>query len=173
MRYRIPLPLFLFATVLTLFLISGCSLYVNIPEQSGDVARNDPNLKAVGKAQEAALHHLYQQRSFTQPVQIMLPEGTTPETYQAMMAQIGELATYNLDAARDDMPTLEVKRVLIRHPFAEIDVSRPAFANEPLGPTELVTVYMKWGPFTQWRIERVRVWQMTPSTPRNLSSPNP
>ncbi len=155
---------------LLMTLLGGCSLYVNIPRQAGDVARHDPNMVAVGEAEEVALRYLMNDRPMKQPVQIVLPAETSPETYQAMMPQIGELATYNLDGEREDMPTLKVERVLIRHPLAELDVMRPAFIDEPLGPTEMVTVYMKWKPFSGWRVERLRVWRLNAGQGRATQS---
>ncbi|MFP4144616.1 MAG: hypothetical protein ACOCTI_02770 [Phycisphaeraceae bacterium] len=73
----------------------GCGTtptYVNIPSQRGDVAGNNPNSSAARKAETAALEAVLAQRAEPGQVAIVLPEGTDLETYQRVIADLGDRA---------------------------------------------------------------------------------
>lgn len=137
-----------------LCLIGGCARYVNIPAQPGDIARHDPNLTKVGEVMKEAVAAAARERPIRGDFLVVLPEGTADATYQQVIRDLpGAQAA---SEPNQKLPTLTVKRVLLRGPDAEIDVVRQA------DTTQLITVYLHKYAFGPWRVQRVRPWSVDP-----------
>lgn len=82
------------ATVL-MAALAGCSTYVNIPPQTGDMAGNNPNVDGVVEVQTVALRAMVERTLITGPFKLILPAGTTAETYAAIDKELGGKAVYD------------------------------------------------------------------------------
>lgn len=140
--------------------LAACSPYVNIPGQRGDtLATHNPNSKYIQEAIIAGLKAVITYRPVDGNYQIILPDGTDPATYAALLPQLGDQAMWSSDGVRQDIPVYEVKGIRIRGADGEIDIARPA-AGLPEGRTEqLVTVDLKYYVPGGWGHTRLRVWK--------------
>lgn len=138
----------------------ACTPYVNIPGQRGDtLATHNPNSKNIQQAVIAALKAVITYRQVNGNYQVILPQGTDPATYAALLPQLGDQAMWSSDGVRQDVPVYEVKGIRIRGADGEIDIARPA-AGLPEGRTlQLVTVDLKYYVPGGWGHTRLRVWK--------------
>ena len=136
----------------------GCSRpYVNIPSQRGDLAAHDPNANNVRNAAVTALRAVMLDRPIEGPVLIKLPAGTSSLTYAAVAPQVSEYALTPQDdgAAAAGLPTLEVRQIRIRGWDGEVDIIRPTYD----GGEQLITVTIKYAPFSGWTASYIRTWR--------------
>ena len=144
----------------------GCTSYSNIPAQAGDVARNDPNDVAVQEVQIASLAAVATDANMTHPFEVLLPQGSTVATYRNVVPKVSNSATSasmetGTTQPASTLPVLEVRRLRIRGWVAQVDIIRPFAASQPDGLKQLVTVDLKWSPFSEWHVEGVRVWRIS------------
>ena len=180
MMTRRYLPAWLLA--LLCLTLTSCSTYVNIPAQTGDVAQNNPNVTDVVTVQAVALRAVYDDRPPPGKFQVVLPTGSTPQTYQRVIAALGDQATWTHPGTKTDidvtdgdkqptdadaraalqkLPTLAVRQVLIRGWYATVDIARPVNLAQPESPAELVTANLRWFFFDGWYVQGpVRVWRI-------------
>src|SRR5690606_37810923 len=82
-------PAVLSLLVLTLAFITGCgSPYVNIPRQPSDVAGHNPNDGSVWRIAVAAMTRILDMRTEGGAYTLKLPEGTTQENYDWVIARL-------------------------------------------------------------------------------------
>jgi hypothetical protein len=147
-----------FALSLTL-LATGCATYVNIPPHPGDVAVHNPNEENVQNVMVAAARAALAERSIDGPFQVVLPPGTLPTTYDAVLPRIHSKATWSPDGPREGQATVEIRELRIRGSSAEVDVIRPWDPKEPAGYQQLLTVELSWDPAAKWQADRVVGWR--------------
>jgi hypothetical protein len=150
--------------------LGGCATYVNIPPQVGDVAQHDPNLETVLKVELQALRALEEDRPPAKTYRVVLPPGTSTQSYDAIVPQVSTLAIWTGAVAAtqpasggggtEDGGTVEIRQVRIRGGFAQADIVRPADAAQPNGPQQLATVSLKWDMIVGWHVNRVRIWRI-------------
>ncbi|MCX5659526.1 MAG: hypothetical protein NTW19_07355 [Planctomycetota bacterium] len=170
--------------------LGGCATYVNIPAIGGDgVAAHDTNWNYVADAMAAATNAVVADHPINKPFIVLLPKGSTVMTYNRVLPQLGEHATWlgpELTGAATapakgaksdaevivpppavmpvDRPVLDVNQVRIRGWTAQIDIVRPFDYDQPEGVKQVVTAYMKWDPVSHWQIEQLRVWRTSVET---------
>lgn len=141
-------------------LFTGCSTYVNIPPQSGDVAINNPNMKDVLNVEAKAIKAVVADRSLNGGYNVKLPQGTSDASYTYVISKLDEHAGRIGDLPGATLATLNVAQVRVRGMKSEVDVVRPSDAKQIDSPGQLVTVYLNWHFFDGWLVERVRPWHI-------------
>src|SRR5262245_3152548 len=106
-------------------LSSGCATYVNIPPREGDIAAHNPNKSTVQNVEVAAARAAITERRGSGPIQIILPRGTDPLTYDQVLPKIGPDAVHYKDGPREGVPVVEIREIRIRGMDAYADVVRP------------------------------------------------
>lgn len=160
-----------FALFISLIAFTGCSTYVNIPPQTGDVAGNDPNVIDVVTVQAKALKAVIEDRPSTRmKYMFFLPPGSNTQSYAVVQEELGDLATHGLklpDASSIPVegdvvkpPPAQVRQVMVRGWTAQIDIVRPSDPNVPGTPLQLVTAYLKWHFFDGWYVQRLHAWHI-------------
>ncbi len=132
----------------------GCgttSLYVNIPEQAGDIARNDPNLEAVRQAEAVAVAESLRQDPVEGNVMLKLPQGSDQLSYIDVAHRTGGLVVTPYDGVEATVE-LEVTGVRLRGTSGAVDIVRPGRGGTPL----LITVRLKSTPLDGWYAESLR-----------------
>lgn len=147
--------------VVVFFSISGCSSYVNLPAQPGDMASHNPNDATVRDVVGEALSAVVKQYPFEGTFAILLPEKTTADTYEVITTKAGKNAVWPGNKSRNELPVLEVKRVQVRSQAARVDITRPVGTGLASGEEQVVTVDLKWNPFRGWVAQRVQPWRMS------------
>ena len=160
--------------------VGGCSTYVNIPAQTGDIAHNNPNITDIVTIQARAVKAVAQEQKADRPFEgayfFVLPQGANARSYNTAQKEVGELATCGTLPApgpREEewdkpfspqvpanVPTLDVRQILIRGYTGQVDVVRPSDPKDARQPAQLVTVYMKWTPLDGWYAQRMHAWHM-------------
>jgi hypothetical protein len=140
--------------------VAGCSTYVNIPAQTGDVAGNDPNVSDVVAIQARALKAVIEDRPAAGKHRFELIAGSNAESYAKAAKELGDLAQPVGAGADNTMPPLEVRQVLIRGWSGQVDIARSSDPANPAAPKQLVTAYMKLGAFDGWMATRLYTWRI-------------
>ena len=135
----------------------GCSTYVNIPQQPGDIASHNPDRGGVVDAQSAALAAIIASHPLPSPVTIQLVPGTAPDSYARALPKIGDAVVKH---EGDDTPDLDVRRVLIRGWVAQVDVILASGGPEGEPQRQLLTAYLNWKPFSGWSVRRIKTWRI-------------
>ncbi|MFO0859570.1 MAG: hypothetical protein U0570_03375 [Phycisphaerales bacterium] len=116
-------------TLLALSAGSCAHEYANYPPITGDDwAIKNVNTQNMRAAMAAAVR--WTAMRYPPPgnaFAINLPAGTTPETYAAVAAAVGNGATPVTEANAKSLPVYHVTRVWLRGSIARIDVVRPVF----------------------------------------------
>lgn len=173
------------------WLLTGCSVYVNIPAIEGDMAKHDPNSPDVRPVIVEALQAVATEANFKTQYAILLPEKTTARTYSAVVSRIGKQAVWPGNQSRGELPILEIRRIGIRAQDARVDIIRPlpgaqtqqADVNqpeqaaepdsdapykhpvpEPATPGQVVTVSLNYHPMKGWVVQRIRAWKLPVET---------
>jgi hypothetical protein len=133
---------------------------VNIPAESGDVASHDPNLKTVLSLELQALRGVNDSLDPSESPFVILPKGTGPAGYEAIVPQVAPKASWSTAAPPAGSLVLEVRQVRVRGTYAQADVIRPANVAQPEGPREVVTVYLHYDLVFGWHVERLRPWRI-------------
>jgi hypothetical protein len=137
--------------------LAGCSPYVNIPEQPGDLATtsaNDPNVRAV--AAVALRRVVREQPAPTPDYAIALPPGAKPDTYQWVMRHLPGRAAAHPDPGPAELPIYTVAAVYIRGGQAQVDVIFPTATGE----RRLMSVWQATRLADGWYATRHRVWEV-------------
>jgi len=161
---------------------TGCSTYVNIPPQTGDVAGNDPNVLDVVTVQAMAIRAVIEDRPSKRKYVFMLPPGSNTTSYRQVEEELGDLATHglslpdansansaNVEGQAVKPPPVEVRQVMIRGWTSQIDIIRPSDPNTSGTPLQLVTVYLKWQFFDGWTVQRMHAWHIPVDAALNRS----
>ncbi|MEX2214417.1 MAG: hypothetical protein WD768_09835 [Phycisphaeraceae bacterium] len=147
-------------------LLTGCTTYVNIPGQTGDVASSNPNNKKIAIIEARALKMVIAESKPAKYV-FALPAGTNAESYALVQEELGDLATSTPPGpvapppveGAGGVPTLEVRQITVRGWYAQVDVVKPSDPANLAAPRQLVTAYLKYAPFDGWYAQEVRTWQ--------------
>ncbi|MEM0914830.1 MAG: hypothetical protein AAGB29_14990 [Planctomycetota bacterium] len=135
-------------------LLTGCAAYVNIPDQKGSVARSNPNTENVRLVEAESLTWLVTQSAVPGPVSVKLPPGSTAETYDWVLGQIGDRAVPYDQAGGLNSVDYEVRGVRIRAQDGFVDIAQTASA----GVARIVTVELHYDPFGGWAVTDVVPW---------------
>ena len=142
-------------------LLCGCTNYVNIPAQPGDVAGHNPNRHVVRVVLSESLQAVLKKHPFEGPFAILLPETTSTKTYDFVASKTSKQAVWPGNKTRSDLPILEVKQLRIRGQDASVDIVRATTAHLESGsPNQVVTVDLKWHPLQGWLTQRIRGWRL-------------
>ena len=139
----------------------GCTTYVNIPAQTGDLASHNPNDLTVRTVLGEAISNVVKTYPFEGSFAILLPEHTTDTTYREIASMVGSQALWPGDPTRSDLPTLEVRRVAIRRQEARVDIIRPTDHDQPESRLQLITVSLHWHPMKGWLVQRLTPWRIS------------
>lgn len=136
--------------------LSGCAPYVNIPPQQGDIARHNIDASSIRGITVPAVRAVVRQQPPDGPYVVELPESAQKLTYPAVLPRIGDDAHPPFaEGLPQGAPVFEVVAIRIRGFDGEVDVVRPA----RIGGRQLVTVYLRNPPFSDWTVERLRAWR--------------
>lgn len=149
----------LIAALLILSTLTACATYVNIPPQARDVAEHDPNDRKVVEVIALAYEKLLDESPMNERFQVILPKGTTAETYKAVLPRFGKLALWSSDGRAKDVPVIEVSQVRIRGTHAEVDLIQPVMPTSRRAVPQVATVFLDHDLFSGWYARRVRYWQ--------------
>ncbi len=140
--------------------LAGCGQYVNIPEDAGDVAANSPNLLNVRQTAVAAVQAVLEDRPLGRSYRLVLPVGTSDDTYAYAMRELGPDASWSDQSPPTDMPVIDVRHVRIRSWLAQVDVIRPVDPRQPSGMQQLMSVYLKFDWGRGWYVDRLHLWRI-------------
>lgn len=143
------------AVCLLIATLTACTPYVNIPPQGGDLAFHSPNKQTVRAIEIAAGRAALADRPIEGAFTITLPEGTSILTYEAVVPQISENASYVPPGQSPSGPVLAIKQIRIRAAVGEVDIFRPIAPDR----SEFITVYLTYDPMAKWAVDRIRVWR--------------
>ncbi|MCC6680544.1 MAG: hypothetical protein IT445_06535 [Phycisphaeraceae bacterium] len=148
-------PLAALALLLLVLPGAGCNpyTYVNVPPQSGDVARHGPNQELVREVEVEAIRSLLSERPLDPPVAVELPVGTNELTTSDVARRSGE-GVLPVHEAQEAASLIKVTQVRIRGPRAQVDLMYPTLT----GMSQLLTVYMSYTPINGWQTERIVDW---------------
>ena len=138
-----------------LLLLVGCSPYINIPQQPGDVATHSPNDGTVIGVMSASLAKVLDQRPKPTDYVIVLPQRASKATYQEVLKDLPAGGARHAEGA-GGLPIYSVAAVYVRGPRAQVEVIRPTPGGEP----QLVSVYLELG-IDGWYARRLRPWSIS------------
>src|SRR5690606_28065860 len=93
--------------------------------------------------------------------QVILPNGSTPMTYDDVIRMAGDQFTWaDAKGSNNVVDQLEVRSIRIRGFSASVDIIRSSQPGDPQAPRQLVTVYLKNYIIGGWGTQSVRVWRM-------------
>ena len=167
----------LIGITISVLVMIGCTTYVNIPPQPGDVAVHDDDDDTVREVITESLRTVIQQRSIQGPVAIKLPDGRIRRHFiRTTMDTTGLIDVWPVDAQAPDDPDmtgnaigLEVRQIRIRGWSAGVDVLMRLDPQQLHTQDQLVTVDLQWHAMHGWVVDRTRFWhrQMPPPVERN------
>ena len=150
----------------------GCTTYVNIPAQPGDVASHNLDDTTVQEVVAGSLRALVSDRSIRGSVAIVLPDGSRTRLFIRDATDINDLIhawpTAGDQPDESSGPVLEVKQVRVRGWSAGVDVLMRDDPGQLHTRDQLVTVDLRWHALHGWTPERTRLWhrQMPPTIER-------
>lgn len=147
--------------------LGGCSPWVNIPAQRGDLASHDPNTSTVHEAVTVALRHVIGQYPPAGPYAVIMPEGTLAETMGLLNAALPEGAGALADET-GRTPVFRVAGIRIRGWGGQVDIIPPA----GLKPKRLLSVYLDHD-LEGWYVRRTHLWNMPLERALQLARPGP
>ncbi len=154
--------LLVLCSVVLLCVVSGCRTtptYINIPHQSGDVAWSDPNTGTVIQLMSTSLSAVLEREPIKGAFDVLLPEGSTTQTYQQVVMNVGGGAVTPETVREGELLAVQVIGVRVRSDMAEVDVVRPSASGR-----EAATVMLKWywsQNGGEWGVQRVRPWRIS------------
>lgn len=132
---------------------TGCTSYVNIPAQDGDIAIHNPNNETFRRAATVALKRMLAKYPPNGHYMLEMPAGTSDWTYKWVMNRLPQPQE---DAPTDiQLPLYSLKQARLRNSRAEMDIVHPTVE----GP-RLTTVFLEWDPWG-WHIKRERIWRVS------------
>lgn len=149
-------------------ILTGCTTWVNIPAQRGDMASHDPNNSTVRKVVAAALKHVIVEGVAASPYAIELPRHTRASTYQKVLAALPVGGMPLPEVTDAHVPVFRVKQIQVRALSAQVDLIPPPVE----GSAQLMTVYLK-GDMHGWYATRSHLWRMPVIDALRMSRPMP
>lgn len=157
-----------------LLFTGGCQTYVNIPQQTGDVASSNMNGSNVRNLVGESLRGLRAELLAPGKYQVILPAGATPETYETILAIAGEPYTWaDTLGSGNVVDKLEVRAIRVRGWEGSVDIIRSTSPQTPDAPKQLVTVYLKDYIVGGWASRNIRVWRMNVADALLISAGQP
>jgi hypothetical protein len=145
-------------SILTLaVLLTGCVSYTNVP-----VPESAPAFKSANHGQSImvvtrALETVITQHPVSGPYVINLPAGTTPESFEKIIADIPDGAIMPYEGMSEDLPVYHIGRIWIRASDAKVDVIYPFTRADGIAQDQNVTIWLSGGVRT-WRAYREQYW---------------
>jgi hypothetical protein len=149
-------------------ILAGCTTWVNIPAQRGDMASHDPNNATVREVVAAALKHAIVEGVAPAPYAIELPRYTRASTYQKVLASLPVGGMPLPEATEASLPVFRIKQIQVRGLTAQVDLIPPPVE----GSAQLMTVYLK-GDVHGWYATRSHLWRMPVIDALRMSRPMP
>ncbi len=146
-------------------MLTGCTTWVNIPAQRGDMAVHNPNDRTAREVMAMALARVVVDNDQPAPYAIDLPDGAHGSTYQQIIAKLPEGAAPRDDAAAA-VPVYRVKQVQVRGWQGQVDLIPPSTG----GSAQLMSVYLKRD-WHGWFATRTHLWRMPVINALRISRP--
>lgn len=145
--------------------LNGCTTYINVPEQRGDLASHSVNTGTFREAVTAALKRIISKYPPEGPYAFSLPEGADRETYGFVLDRLeGQPAVVAPETA--GQPTYRVMQVLIRGDNGQIDIVHPI----PGEIERLSSVRVHWDAWG-WFAHDDRLWRIPIEDALRLARP--
>jgi len=137
--------------------LGGCVSYTNVPVPESAPAFKSANhaqsISVVGKALETVIS----KHPVSGAYLINLPAGTSPESFDQIIAELPEGAMMPSDGMDEGMPTYHIGRVWIRASDAKVDVIYPFVRADGTDQAQNVTIWLSGG-VRSWRVYREQYW---------------
>ncbi len=137
--------------------LSGCVSYTNVPVPASAPAFESANHWASVSVITEALSTVIAKHPPKGDYVINLPAGTTPETFEKIIAELPAGATMPFDGISSDLPVYHIGRVWIRASDAKVDVIYPFTGYDGAKSDQNVTVWLNGG-VRRWRAYREQSW---------------
>ena len=145
--------------------LTGCTTWVNIPAQRGDMASHNVNDWNVRDVTAAAIAQVVVDDNPAGPYAIDLPKGTRASTYQKIIEVLpGGAVVLSADAGA--MPVYRIKQIQVRGWEAQVDLIPPPVS----GSAQLMSVYLKRD-FHGWFVRRTHLWPIPVVEALRISRP--
>lgn len=175
--------------------LSACGskpTYINIPPEGMDLAFSNPNASDVLQIEVVAIQRSLQVEAMGGPYVVVLPEGSTPESYAVVTRGLGPDAhrpanvPYVADAetikamqqanqgtASEGLPPTVITdphpvdvsgmpMVTVKSIRVRSDKGQVDLVRPSMSGRRLTTVYMDWEAGYGWAADRVRSWRVDP-----------
>ncbi|MBL4697862.1 MAG: hypothetical protein JKX70_03415 [Phycisphaerales bacterium] len=136
---------------------TGCVSYTNVPVPASAPAFKNANHMQSISVVTRALEAVIAEHEVVGDYAINLPVGTTPETFDKIIAKLPAGATMPFDGMSTDMPTYHIGRVWIRASDAKVDVIYPFTGLDGITTDQNVTVWLSGG-VRRWKAYRQQHW---------------
>ena len=137
--------------------LTGCVSYTNVPVPASAPAFESANHWASVSVITEALSTVIAKHPPKGDYVINLPAGTTPETFEKIIAELPAGATMPFDGISSDLPVYHIGRVWIRASDAKVDVIYPFTGYDGAKSDQNVTVWLNGG-VRRWRAYREQSW---------------
>jgi len=137
--------------------VSGCVSYTNVPGPDNVVAYAGANNRQTVSVMSKALETMVAKHPVDGAFVVNLPVGTSPESYETIIAEMPEGATIPSEGMDQDLPTFHIGRVWIRASDAKVDVIYPFIRADGVRQEQNVTLWLSGG-VRKWRVYREQYW---------------
>lgn len=138
--------------------MSGCVSYTNVPvPASAPAFKNANHMQSISVLTRALEAVINEHPAGGGAYAINLPTGTTPETFEKIIANLPAGATMPFEGMDVDMPTYHIGRVWIRASDAKVDVIYPFTGMDGVSNDQNVTIWLSGG-VRSWRVHRRQHW---------------
>jgi len=137
--------------------LAGCVSYTNVPVPASAPAFESANHWASISVITEALATVIAKHPPAGDFVINLPTGTTPETFEKIIAELPAGAIMPFEGMDSDLPVYHIGRVWIRASDAKVDVIYPFTGYDGAKSDQNVTVWLNGG-VRRWRAYREQSW---------------
>lgn len=151
-----------------LIVVWGCAPSATYPPVETTAKLAKPTFEPVPTVLATAIRFVQENYTHDQDLAINLPQGVPAEAYDAVFAKLGGGRPMTLAGE----PAIHIQEVRTRNFNAQADVIYPRAD----GFNQLATITMKRTVFQNYRVERVRPWQLpdvVAMTPNYVAPPQP
>lgn len=137
--------------------MSGCVSYTNVPGPESAPAFQSVNHMQSISVVTRALETVIVGHPVTGAYVINLPAGTSPESFEKIIAQLPEGAMMPSDEMSDDVPVYHIGRIWVRASDAKVDVIYPFMRADGTVQDQNVTIWLSGG-VRKWKVYREQYW---------------
>ncbi len=136
---------------------SGCVSYTNVPvPESAPAFKSANHFQSIAVVRKA-LAKVIEQYPVEGVYAINLPTGTSPESFEQVIAGLPEGAIIPHEGMSSEIPVYHIGRVWIRASDAKVDVVYPFRGADDRVENQNVTVWLSGG-VRKWRVYRQQHW---------------